>query len=106
MHNVPVHLRTLLAAGHSVRSTTVAKADLAEDGTEKLLLRLHDGESVECVIIPDGERTTLASRRRSAARLAVSSAPLACSACAATSRLAKSPSRSSSRAAGYRHHDG
>jgi 23S rRNA (adenine2503-C2)-methyltransferase len=59
MHNVPVHLRTLLAAGHSVRSTTVAKADLAEDGTEKLLLRLHDGESVECVIIPDGERTTL-----------------------------------------------
>ena len=59
MRNMPVHLRTLLAAGHGVRSTTVAKADLADDGTEKLLLRLHDGEAVECVIIPEGERTTL-----------------------------------------------
>ena len=59
MHNVPVHLRSLLAAGHVVRSTSVLEADLAEDGTEKLLLRLHDGESVECVIIPEGERTTL-----------------------------------------------
>ncbi|HZN38315.1 MAG TPA: 23S rRNA (adenine(2503)-C(2))-methyltransferase RlmN [Planctomycetota bacterium] len=59
MHNVPVHLRALLAAGHGIRSTAVVKTDVSEDGTEKLLLRLHDGESVECVIIPDGERTTL-----------------------------------------------
>jgi 23S rRNA (adenine2503-C2)-methyltransferase len=42
-----------------VRSASVATRDLAEDGTEKLLLRLQDGESVECVIIPEGERTTL-----------------------------------------------
>jgi 23S rRNA (adenine2503-C2)-methyltransferase len=59
MCNVPARLRTLLATGHGVRSTTVARVDLADDGTEKLLLRLHDAESVECVIIPDGERTTL-----------------------------------------------
>src|SRR5688572_9525470 len=59
MQNVPSALRALLAERHAVRSASVAKADLAEDGTEKLLLRLHDGEAVECVVIPDGERTTL-----------------------------------------------
>lgn len=57
--NVPSQLRAALAAGGPLRSTTVAKADLADDGTEKLLLQLHDGEAVECVIIPDGDRTTL-----------------------------------------------
>lgn len=57
--NVPVALRAALAAQQPLRSTTVAKADLADDGTEKLLIGLHDGEAVECVIIPDGDRTTL-----------------------------------------------
>lgn len=59
MHNVPSHLRQALAAGHRLRSGTIAKVDDAGDGTQKLLVRWHDGESVECVIIPDGERTTL-----------------------------------------------
>ncbi len=31
----------------------------AEDGTEKLLFRLEDGETVESVLIPDGDRLTL-----------------------------------------------
>lgn len=59
MRTVPARLRAALAGTHVVRSTSVAAADLAADGTEKLLLRLGDGESVECVIIPDGVRTTL-----------------------------------------------
>lgn len=59
MRNVPARLRAALAADHTVRSTSLARADQAGDGTEKLLLRLFDGETVECVIIPDGERTTL-----------------------------------------------
>lgn len=59
MTNVPARLREGLAAKFALRSTTVAQADLAEDGTEKLLLRLADGETVECVLIPDGDRTTL-----------------------------------------------
>ena len=42
-----------------MRTTGLHKAELAADGTEKLLLRLHDDDTVECVIIPDGERTTL-----------------------------------------------
>ncbi len=59
MRNVPVRLQQALAAHHTVRSTSLARAEEAGDGTEKLLLRLFDGETVECVIIPEGERTTL-----------------------------------------------
>jgi 23S rRNA (adenine2503-C2)-methyltransferase len=59
MANLPKVLRLTLAARMPVRSASVAQRELADDGTEKLLLRLHDGESVECVIIPEGERTTL-----------------------------------------------
>ncbi|MEO6598083.1 MAG: 23S rRNA (adenine(2503)-C(2))-methyltransferase RlmN [Planctomycetota bacterium] len=57
--NLPANLRTGLAARYAPRSTTVGKSDRAEDGTEKILLHLHDGETVECVVIPEGERTTL-----------------------------------------------
>lgn len=59
MRNVPARLRQALAAEHVVRSGTVAKLDEADDGTKKLLVRWRDGETVECVLIPDGERMTL-----------------------------------------------
>lgn len=59
MQNVPKRLRDALAQGLPLRSTKLAHSELARDGTEKLLLELHDGDTVECVIIPDGERTTL-----------------------------------------------
>ncbi|MBM3961436.1 MAG: 23S rRNA (adenine(2503)-C(2))-methyltransferase RlmN, partial [Planctomycetes bacterium] len=59
MQNVPTRLREGLAARFCVRSGELAQVDEAEDGTQKLLVRWTDGETVECVIIPDGERTTL-----------------------------------------------
>jgi 23S rRNA (adenine2503-C2)-methyltransferase len=59
LRNVPAALRQALAARLPLRCTTVAKVDTADDGTEKLLVALADEEQVECVIIPDGERTTL-----------------------------------------------
>lgn len=59
MRNVPQRLREALAADFTVRAGELAKGDDAEDGTQKLLVRWTDGETVECVIIPDGERTTL-----------------------------------------------
>ncbi|MCA8975769.1 MAG: radical SAM protein, partial [Planctomycetes bacterium] len=59
MRNVPARLRVALATEWRVLGATVTRADLAADGTEKLLIGLADGEAVECVIIPDGERTTL-----------------------------------------------
>ena len=59
MKNVPAALKAALGAVMPPRSSHVETVDEAADGTEKLLVRLHDGQSVECVIIPDGERTTL-----------------------------------------------
>ena len=59
MTNVPTRLRQALAAAHTLRNGTVTKVDDAGDGTQKLLVQWRDGEAVECVLIPDGERTTL-----------------------------------------------
>lgn len=59
MRNVPAKLRQALAQAHPVRAGALARVDDADDGTQKLLVRWRDGETVECVIIPDGERTTL-----------------------------------------------
>jgi 23S rRNA (adenine2503-C2)-methyltransferase len=58
--NVPGALKERLRdAGLGVRSSRVAHVEPASDGTEKLLLELADGETVETVLIPDGERMTL-----------------------------------------------
>ena len=59
MQNVPTRLREGLTARFRVRAGDLAQVDEADDGTQKLLVRWADGETVECVIIPDGERTTL-----------------------------------------------
>ena len=37
----------------------VAGHQESSDGTRKFLLRLHDGQTIECVSIPDGERRTV-----------------------------------------------
>ncbi|MBK8977461.1 MAG: 23S rRNA (adenine(2503)-C(2))-methyltransferase RlmN [Planctomycetes bacterium] len=57
--NVPRALRDALAAELPLRGSRVVESSPATDGTEKLLLQLADGESIETVIIPDGERLTL-----------------------------------------------
>ena len=59
LRNLPRALRERLAATAPVTSTRVAQVDTAGDGTEKLLLRLDDGRTVELVLIPEGDRTTL-----------------------------------------------
>ncbi len=59
----------------SISSLTIVQRITSEDGTEKLLYRLDDGNTIEGVLIPgpgDGSRS--ASRRRSAARRAAASA--------------------------------
>ncbi|HEB54058.1 MAG TPA: 23S rRNA (adenine(2503)-C(2))-methyltransferase RlmN [bacterium] len=63
MRNVPQRLRDALRQRHRLRNSRLRAADLAADGTEKLLIELPGEtdapDTVECVIIPDGERTTL-----------------------------------------------
>jgi 23S rRNA (adenine2503-C2)-methyltransferase len=62
MTNLPKSLREQLRQEMPVFSTTVALEQVSADGTIKLLIRLHDGETVETVMIPeDGRRTVCLS---------------------------------------------
>ncbi|MFM8537093.1 MAG: 23S rRNA (adenine(2503)-C(2))-methyltransferase RlmN [Planctomycetaceae bacterium] len=54
MTDQPAALRRDLAAAFTIRSATVAVHDRAEDGTEKLLLALADGQRIECVLLRGG----------------------------------------------------
>src|SRR5262249_56025861 len=42
-----------------VPGVDVAAGEKCADGTEKFLFRLHDGEAIESVAIPEGDRVTL-----------------------------------------------
>jgi 23S rRNA (adenine2503-C2)-methyltransferase len=59
MTDLPKGLRLALEETFSIWSASVAKHNRAEDGTEKLLLRLHDGQHIECVLLRDGLRRTV-----------------------------------------------
>jgi len=58
MSDLPRSLRARLAAELPVRSSRCVGTHESADGTRKLLLELHDGERIECVLIPEGERRT------------------------------------------------
>lgn len=58
MTDLPLELRTQLATDWSPFGTTIAQHVSSIDGTQKLLLRLHDGRLIECVLIPDADRRT------------------------------------------------
>ncbi|MCG8594610.1 MAG: 23S rRNA (adenine(2503)-C(2))-methyltransferase RlmN [Kiloniellales bacterium] len=51
--------RARLAQGYRVARPETAVAQESRDGTRKWLLRLDDGQEVECVHIPEAERGTL-----------------------------------------------
>ena len=52
MKNLPAVLRSALAEKHPIRIPEVLTVSGSEDTTRKLLLRLHDGELIETVLIP------------------------------------------------------
>lgn len=58
MTDLPRDLRAALVAEWSPFGTSVARHLTSGDGTQKLLLRLHDGRLVECVMIPEADRRT------------------------------------------------
>src|ERR1700753_3802889 len=59
MTNLPKSLRTDLAADFQLWTMQIAQHKQSPDGTEKLLLQLHDGEQIECVLLRDGVRRTI-----------------------------------------------
>ncbi len=58
MTDLAARTRDALAARLPVRCTAIAATHPGGDGTTKLLVGLADGESVECVLIPENERRT------------------------------------------------
>jgi 23S rRNA (adenine2503-C2)-methyltransferase len=59
MTDLPRDLRADLAADFRIWTTTIAVHKRADDGTEKLLLELADGQRIECVLLRDGIRRTV-----------------------------------------------
>ncbi|MFL5630897.1 MAG: 23S rRNA (adenine(2503)-C(2))-methyltransferase RlmN [Gemmatimonadaceae bacterium] len=59
MTDLPVEFRALLAEHFSMPRLGLAMRQTSNDGTEKFLFRLDDGEFIETVAIPEGSRLTL-----------------------------------------------
>ncbi len=59
MTELPSALRTALASEFELPRLTIAARQRSTDGTEKFLFRLRDGEAIETVAIPEGDRVTL-----------------------------------------------
>ena len=58
MHDVPATVRSQLADDFHLFGSTVVRHQVSLDGTEKLLLALGDGETVECVLMREENRRT------------------------------------------------
>ena len=59
MTELPVAEREALATAFGLASPAVARVQVSTDGTTKHLWRMEDGELVESVLIPSGDRLTL-----------------------------------------------
>jgi 23S rRNA (adenine2503-C2)-methyltransferase len=58
MTNLSRELRADLAERAQIGSLKIAEIQTSRDGTRKLRLETRDGQSIESVIIPDGDKTT------------------------------------------------
>ena len=59
MTDLPAKLREQLTAEFRYSSFEIVRHQISRDETEKLLLRLHDDELVECVLMRDPDRRTV-----------------------------------------------
>ncbi len=59
MTELPNPLRDALAASFEMPRLELTTRQTSTDGTQKFLYRLHDGQLIETVAIPDGDRLTL-----------------------------------------------
>jgi 23S rRNA (adenine2503-C2)-methyltransferase len=58
MTNLGRETRARLAETATIGGLTLAEVQTSHDGTRKLRLVTHDGQSIESVLIPDGDKTT------------------------------------------------
>ena len=57
--DLPQALRAALAQRFELPRLEIAARQTSEDGTQKFLFRLHDGQAIETVAIPESDRLTL-----------------------------------------------
>ena len=57
--DLPAALRTALDDAFPLQRLELSTHQISNDGTEKFLWMLHDGEAIESVLIPEGKRRTL-----------------------------------------------
>jgi 23S rRNA (adenine2503-C2)-methyltransferase len=58
MTDLPKAFRTALADAFELPRLEIVSRQKSTDGTEKFLFRLHDGQHIDTVAIPDGDRLT------------------------------------------------
>ena len=58
MTDLPLDFRELLKAHFSLPRLALETQQASTDGTRKFLFRMHDGQAIETVAIPDGDRMT------------------------------------------------
>ena len=63
MHDLPASLRMKMAEQFSLLPARVAQHQVSSDATEKLLLELHDGQFIECVLMRESDPEHETSRR-------------------------------------------
>lgn len=59
MTDLPIAFRERLAASFEMPRLKLEAQQLSSDGTRKFLFRMHDGQAIETVSIPDDDRMTL-----------------------------------------------
>lgn len=59
MTNIAKSDRTLLANSFHLSCLKIIQTETSKDGTKKFLFELHDGHTIESVLIPDEDRLTL-----------------------------------------------
>lgn len=59
MSDLPKQLRDELAAAFRPLGSDIAQHLVSRDGTHKLLLRLHDDQVIECVLLQEADRRTV-----------------------------------------------
>lgn len=59
MTDLPLAFRELLAEHCEIPRLALMEQQRSTDGTRKFLFRMHDGQAIETVAIPDGDRMTL-----------------------------------------------
>ncbi|MDB5387558.1 MAG: rlmN 1, partial [Planctomycetaceae bacterium] len=59
MTDLPASLRAELTSSFSLFTSTIVQHQKSKDGTEKLLLEMHDGHYVECVLMREDDRRTI-----------------------------------------------